>query len=44
MLLFKEKDAAAKKKCKKNPHGFERLHFTLLGVQNSMRNFKRLSA
>ena len=44
MLLFKGRAIAANKNCKKNPYGFERLHFTLLGVQNSERNFKRLSA
>ena len=45
MLLFEAKDAAAKKIAKKkNPYGFERLYFTLLGVQNSVRNFERLSA
>ena len=44
MLLVKEKDLAAKKNCQqKNPYGFERLYFTLLGLQNCMRNFKRLS-
>ena len=37
MLLFKGRAIEAKKNCKKNPYGFERLHFTLLGVQNSTR-------
>ena len=38
MLLFKEKDAAAKKKLpKKNPFCFERLYFTLLVVVVSVR-------
>ena len=44
MLLFKGRAMAANKNCKKNRYGFERLHFILLGVQNSARNFKRLSA
>ena len=45
MLLSKGKDIAENKTCqKKNPYGFERLHFTLFGVQISTRKFKRLSA
>ena len=43
MFLFKGRAIAANKNCK-IPYGLERLHFTLLGVQNSTRNFKRLSA
>ena len=37
MLLFKGKAIAAKKNLKKNPNGFKRLHFTLLGVQEVVR-------
>ena len=44
MLLVRRKGDSGKQKLPKNPYGFERLHFTLFGVQNSTRNFKRLSA
>ena len=44
MLLFKGKDIATNKNCQKKPYGFERLQFTLLGVQISSWSFKRLSA